>query len=195
MESKAIKLMSNEELLGLLVGVPADSLHFEKLSDIIEAPLSVYGIGEKRGKKLEAAAELFRRIAIEKANPITVIHGPEDAAHALFPRVRFEKKEHFILMCLNTKNHVIGISDISIGSLSASVVHPREVFKEALARSAAAIIVAHNHPSGDPSPSREDIGVTQRLVKAGKILDIPILDHIILGDGRFTSFKEKGLMN
>ena len=100
-----------------------------------------------------------------------------------------------MLVCLDTKNHVTDISDISVGSLTASVVHPREVFKEAVSRSAASVIIAHNHPSGDPSPSREDIAVTQRLVKAGKVMDIPVLDHIILGNNRFISLKEKNMMN
>ena len=95
---------------------------------------------------------------------------------------------------MNTKNHIIGIKDVSIGSLTASVVHPREVFETAIMHHAAAMILIHNHPSGDPSPSREDISVTERLVKAGKVMDIPVLDHIILGDERFVSMKEKNLM-
>ena len=123
-----------------------------------------------------------------------IVHGPEDVAHYAMPRFRFEQKEHFAVMLLNTKNHILGLTDVSVGSLSASIVHPREVFQTALRYAAAAMILIHNHPSGDPSPSREDINVTQRLVKAGKIMDIPVLDHIILGDNRFVSIKEKGLL-
>ena len=193
--TKQIKEMSNAELVSLLVGVGAENLHISKLSDILEAPATVYGIGEKRKRKLEAVGEIVRRLNIEQTEPKYTIHGPEDAAHILFPRVKFEQKEHFMLVCLDTKNHVTDISDISVGSLTASVVHPREVFKEAVSRSAASVIIAHNHPSGDPSPSREDIAVTQRLVKAGKVMDIPVLDHIILGNERFVSLKEKGMMN
>ena len=103
-------------------------------------------------------------------------------------------RRFFAVMLLNTKNHILGLTDVSVGSLSASIVHPREVFQTALRYAAAAMILIHNHPSGDPSPSREDINVTQRLVKAGKIMDIPVLDHIILGDNRFVSIKEKGLL-
>jgi DNA repair protein RadC len=111
------------------------------------------------------------------------------------PRYRFEQKEHFAVMLLNTKNHIIGMPEVSVGSLSASVVHPREVFRAAIDHAAAAMILLHNHPSGDPTPSREDIAVTDRLVKAGKVMDIPVLDHIVLGSERFTSFKEKGLIH
>ena len=190
-----VTTMSDKELLALLVGVNADSFHMESISDVLEAPMTLYGIGEKKALKVEAIGELVRRISSMQARKVETIHGPEDVAHVLMPRVKHEQKEHFMLMCLNTKNHVIAVSDISIGSISASIVHPREVFKEALARSAAAIIIAHNHPSGDPSPSREDINVTQRLAKAGKVMDIPLLDHIVLGDNRFVSLKEKGVMS
>ena len=95
---------------------------------------------------------------------------------------------------LNTKNSIVGIQEITRGSLSASIVHPREVYKAAILHNAASIILAHNHPSGSPSPSREDIAVTERILKAGKILDIPLLDHVIIGDPRFVSLKEKGII-
>jgi DNA repair protein RadC len=110
------------------------------------------------------------------------------------PHYRFEQKEHFAVLLLNTKNHVISMPEVSVGSLSASVVHPREVFRAAIDHAAAAMILLHNHPSGDPTPSREDIAVTERLVKAGKIMDIPVLDHVVLGRDRFISLKEKGLL-
>ena len=98
------------------------------------------------------------------------------------------------MLLLNTKNHILAMPTVSVGSLSASIVHPREVFQTAIQYAAAAMILLHNHPSGDPSPSREDIAVTERLVKAGKIMDIPVLDHIILGDNKFISLKEKGMV-
>jgi len=186
--------MSNAELLSAVLGVAEGALQYENLTDIMHAPTSVKGIGEKKKAKLFAVRELARRMM--KVSPkIDVVHGPEDVAHFAMPRYRFEDKEHFAIVVLNTKNHIIAMPDISIGSLTASVVHPREVFREALKYPAASIILLHNHPSGDPSPSREDIAVTQRLVKAGKILDIPVLDHVIIGDNRFVSLKEKGLMN
>jgi len=102
--------------------------------------------------------------------------------------------ENFILLCLNTKNKIAGVHTVSIGSLNASIVHPREVFKAALLNNASGIICLHNHPSGDPEPSREDIEITHRLVNAGNILGINVLDHIIIGDGRYISLGERGLM-
>lgn len=155
---------------------------------------SVQGVGAVKAATILAAVELGRRLSQKAAEKVEIVHGPEDVAHYAMPRFRFEQKEHFAVMLLNTKNHILGLTDVSVGSLSASIVHPREVFQTALRYAAAAMILIHNHPSGDPSPSREDINVTQRLVKAGKIMDIPVLDHIILGDNRFVSIKEKGLL-
>lgn len=155
---------------------------------------SVNGVGDKKAAVIIAAVELGRRLAIRSAEKITVVHGPDDAARYAMPRFRFERREHFAVMLLNTKNHILGMADISIGSLSASIVHPREVFRAAIDFAAASMILFHNHPSGDPSPSREDIAVTNRLTKAGKIMDIPVLDHIILGHDQFLSLKERGIM-
>ena len=156
---------------------------------------AVHGVGAVKAATVLAALELGRRISQKAAEKVEIVHGPEDAAHYAMPRFRFEQREHFAVMLLNTKNHILGLTDVSVGSLSASVVHPREVFRAALRYAAAAMILIHNHPSGDPSPSQEDISVTQRLVRAGKIMDVPVLDHIILGDGRFTSLKEKGMLS
>jgi DNA repair protein RadC len=103
-------------------------------------------------------------------------------------------EENFVILCLNTKNKIAGVHTVSIGSLNASIVHPREVFKAALLNNANGIICLHNHPSGDPEPSRDDIETTHRLVNAGNILGIKVLDHIIIGDGRYISLKERGLM-
>ena len=103
-------------------------------------------------------------------------------------------EENFIILCLNTKNKIAGVHTISIGSLNASIVHPREVFKVALLNNANGIICLHNHPSGDPEPSREDIEITHRLANAGNILGINVLDHIIIGDGRYISLGERGTM-
>ncbi|SHK51090.1 DNA repair protein RadC [Selenomonas ruminantium] len=153
------------------------------------------GVGKVKAATLQAAAELGRRLSVQQASKIEIIHGPEDVAHYAMPRFRFEQKEHFAVLLLNTKNHILGMPEVSVGSLSASVVHPREVFRAAIDYAAAAMILLHNHPSGDPTPSREDVAVTERMVKAGKIMDIPVLDHVVLGNGRFTSFKEKGLLH
>ena len=125
------------------------------------------------------------------------IKEPGDAALILGKRLEGESKENFLILTLNTKNRVLGCHTISMGSLTASVVHPREVFQAAILDNAASIILSHNHPSGDPNPSREDILVTERLVRAGKLLDIPVLDHIVIGEGErreFVSMKNKGLM-
>ena len=105
-----------------------------------------------------------------------------------------EPEEHFCIFCLNAKNKIVGVHTISIGSVNATIVHPREVFKAALLNNASAIICFHNHPSGDPEPSREDIETTSRLVEAGEILGIRVLDHIIIGEQRYLSMREKGLM-
>ena len=153
------------------------------------------GVGQVKAATLQAAIELGRRLSVQSAAKIQVVHGPEDVARYAMPRFRFEQKEHFAVMLLNTKNHIIGMPEVSVGSLSASVVHPREVFRAAIDFAAASMILLHNHPSGDPTPSREDIAVTERLVKAGKVMDIPVLDHVVLGCERFTSLKEKGLIH
>jgi DNA repair protein RadC len=105
-----------------------------------------------------------------------------------------EPEEHFCILCLNTKNKIVGVHTISIGSLNASIVHPREVFKAAMLNNASALLLLHNHPSGDPEPSREDIEITHRLVNAGNILGINVLDHVVIGDGRYISLKEQGMM-
>ena len=126
------------------------------------------------------------------------ISSPEDAAEiaSKFFEDMATDREVFAVMLLNTKNRVIGINVVSVGSLTASVVHPREVFKAACLANATNIILTHNHPSGDPAPSKEDISITSRLVQAGRLMDIPVLDHIVIGDntGRSISFKANDLI-
>ena len=160
----------------------------------VAALAKIDGVGKVKAATLQAAIELARRLAVQQSAKIQMITGPEDVARYAMPHYRFEQKEHFAVLLLNTKNHVISMPEVSVGSLSASVVHPREVFRAAIDHAAAAMILLHNHPSGDPTPSREDIAVTERLVKAGKIMDIPVLDHVVLGRDRFISLKEKGLL-
>ena len=183
---------SNAELISMLLGVPEFNLKMHELSDIVQAPRSIEGVGEKKEAKLYALQEVTRRLMAQNSHQRDTIHGPEDAAHILMPKFRYELKEHFSVMLLDTKNYVLAIPTVSIGSLSASIVHPREVFTEILKYPTASVILAHNHPSGDPSPSREDISVTERLIKCGKVMDIPVLDHIIIGDNKYISLKEKG---
>ncbi len=185
-------IYSDGELLSLATGIDPDKFS-GNVQETFDNPRSIDGIGKRKALAVFAVKELSKRL-LQKKNNLRIIHGPEDAAEYVQEHLALEKKEHFCEILLNTKNHIIGWQVISVGSLTASVVHPREVFAPAVLHHAAAIIVAHNHPSGDPTPSKEDIQVTQRLVKAGKIMDIQILDHIIIGDNNFVSMKEKELM-
>ncbi len=119
---------------------------------------------------------------------------PAEVAAFLAPEMACMDREQFMVLLLNTKNRIIGTNVVSIGSLNASIVHPREVFRPAILAPCAAVILAHNHPSGDPSPSMEDMELTKRLDEAGKILGIKVLDHVVIGETSYFSFKEKGLM-
>ena len=127
---------------------------------------------------------------------VPVIRSPEEVYQAAKQLLALHEKpqEHFCILCLNTKNKIVGVHTISIGSLNASIVHPREVFKAAILNNASRIICLHNHPSGDPEPSKEDIEITRRLVEAGEIIGIEVLDHVIIGEQRYLSMKERGLM-
>ncbi|MGM0835942.1 MAG: RadC family protein [Bacillota bacterium] len=154
--------------------------------------MSIKGIGSAKAVQIMAAVELGRRIHRLQYEDRYVIRSPEDAANYVMEDMRFLTQEHFVCLYLNTKNQVLHQQTIFIGSLNASIVHPREVFKEAFRRSAASFICLHNHPSGDPSPSREDIDVTKRLNECGKLIGIELLDHLIIGDQKFISLKEKG---
>lgn len=148
------------------------------------------GLGRAKASIIIAALELGRRIASAEPLLRDSITSPEDGVALLMPRLRYEAKEHFLVVLLNSKNKVLEIKQISEGSLNSSVVHPREVFAPAVLHHAAAILTAHNHPSGDPTPSKEDKALTNTLVQAGKYMGIPVLDHIIIGDARYFSFKE-----
>ena len=154
----------------------------------------LHGLGKAKASVIKAALELGRRSV--SADPMTrpVVNSPQDIAHLVMEEMRYLDREHFRIVSLTTKNHVLGISEISVGSLNSSLVHPRECFKEAIRRNSNAIILLHNHPSGDPTPSKEDIAVTQRLAEGGGILGIEVLDHVIIGDNRYISFKERGIL-
>lgn len=163
----------------------------ELINMTVEDFKEIEGITNSIAEKLVAAIALAKKLARQELPDMFQIHSPEDAAKYL-QWMRYEEQEKFVCLYLNTKNQVIREKVIFVGSLDASVVHPRECFKEAVKCSAANIIIAHQHPSGDPSPSREDIKATKRFHEAGEIIGINVLDHIIIGDGRFTSLKEKG---
>ena len=184
---------SDHELLSLATGIGMDKLTGD-LREILDHPGHIDGVGKRKTLAIFAVKELAKRLMQREARKVTVIREPRDAADFAMPCFRQEDKEHFAVLLLNTKNHVLGLRTVSVGSLTASIVHPREVFEMAVMHHAAAIILLHNHPSGDPTPSSEDIAVTGRLVKAGQVMDVPVLDHVVLGDGRFVSMKEKGML-
>lgn len=158
------------------------------LHDLLKIPW----VGLAKASQIKAAIELSRRIALEDGGVRPAIKTPQDVAALLMEKMRYLDREHFMVLLLDTKHQVLGVETVSIGSLNSTVVHPRELFKTAIKRSAAAVILAHNHPSGDPNPSPEDLAVTGRLVEAGRILGIEVLDHVIIGDGRYYSFKKDG---
>lgn len=154
----------------------------------------INGIGIAKACQIKSCIEIGKRLLTSKEKDNVKISSPDDIAYLVMEDMRYLSKEHFRAIFLNTKNIVISIKDISIGSLNSSIVHPREVFIEAIKMSAASLIVCHNHPSGDPSPSEEDIKVTKRLKEAGNILGIDLLDHLIIGDGRYISLREKNII-
>lgn len=155
---------------------------------------AINGIGLAKACQLKAAFELGRRLAASIDAPRPTITNPEDASTLVKEEMRLFREEHFYVLFLDTRNGVIAQEDITKGTLNASIVHPREVFNPAISRRAAAVIVVHNHPSGDPAPSKEDLALTARLKQAGDIIGIPLLDHLVIGDNRFVSLKERGLM-
>lgn len=152
------------------------------------------GIGPDKAVTIKASLELGCRLATLPRETGGSITNPGQVAELFMEELRYKKKEFFKILLLNTKNHIIAKEEISVGSLSASIVHPREIFNLPLRKSAASVILCHNHPSGDPSPSPEDLEVTRRLVDAGNILGITVRDHLIIGDGCYFSFREKGLI-
>lgn len=170
---------------------------FGSLNAILREPPSglmrVRGVGRRVAARLRAARDLGRRFcAAEQQAPKLYLSGPDDVADLLLGEMSGLDREHFRAILLDTKNRILGLRTISIGSLNSSVVHAREVFKAAVSESAQAIVLVHNHPSGLPEPSEEDLAVTGRLVEAGRILGIEVLDHIVLGAQGFVSLKERG---
>ncbi|MEI2282445.1 RadC family protein [Paenibacillus polysaccharolyticus] len=157
--------------------------------------LSIKGVGKVRAKQVIATLQLARRLGRPAVNTPQIIRRPQDAIGLLMPEMRYLQQEHFVVLFLNTKNHLIGRpKTLSIGSLNAAIVTPHMVFRVAVKLSSASIICVHNHPSGDPTPSPEDTQLTKRLVESGSIVGVAVLDHLVLGDGTYTSLKEQGFM-
>jgi DNA repair protein RadC len=201
--------LSAQEVLAVLLGrgisgesvmVTAQRLlsEFGGLKGVAEASLEelskVRGIGLAKAAQLKAAVELGARTdgragGDEKVSLTT----PEEVVAAVGGRLRDKKKEYFLALFLDTRNRLIRTAEISVGSLDSSIVHPREVFKEAVAASAASVIFVHNHPSGDTEPSPDDVTLTKRLVEAGEIMGIDVLDHVIIGGREYLSLKREGL--
>ncbi|QTM99959.1 DNA repair protein RadC [Sediminibacillus dalangtanensis] len=201
--------LSNQDLLAILLGTGTKDesvttlsqrvfMHFEGLHLLKDATIeeltAIRGIGTAKGVLILAAIEFGKRLYRFRPEERYVIRSPEDGADYIMEEMRNLNQEHFVCLFLNTKNQILHRQTIFIGSLNASIVHPREVFREAVKRSAASIICAHNHPSGDPSPSQEDIHVTKRLSECGKMIGIELLDHLVIGDRKFVSLKEKGYL-
>jgi len=201
--------LSAQEILALILGrgvknesvmVTSQKLlsRFGNLKGVANASMEeltqTKGIGPAKAAQIKAALELSKRLEIDVDEKTkAVLKSPEDVAAAVRSRLKGKKKEHFLIICLDTRNRLINCKQISIGSLDTSIVHPREVFKEAVSSSAASVIFVHNHPSGDPEPSKEDIELTKRLAKAGEIVGIDVLDHVIVCDKSHSSLKAKNL--
>jgi len=152
------------------------------------------GIGLAKAAQIKAAFELGKRLATSVEGPRPIIRNAADAAALVMEELRHREQECLAAIFLDARNQVIRVRVLMIGTLTGSPAHPREVFKEALAHGCASLIICHNHPSGDPTPSADDVALTARLAQAGEIMGIPLLDHLIVGDGRFVSLKEAGRM-
>lgn len=156
--------------------------------------LKIEGIGPGKASTLMAAVELGKRIAASRKTEKYVADDPDMIADMFMEDLRYEKKEYFKSVILNTKSEIVAVDNVSVGELSSTIVHPREVFSRAIRKSAYGVVFVHNHPSGDPTPSSEDIATTERLVEGGRILGIKVLDHVIIGDGRYESMRSLDLI-
>ncbi|HUV56649.1 MAG TPA: DNA repair protein RadC [Dehalococcoidales bacterium] len=204
-----ISALSAQEILALILGrgisgesvmVTAQRLlsRFGNLKGIADASVEelsqIKGIGLAKAAQIKAAFELANRLeGYAELGDKPIVKTPEDVVGLVRGRLRGKKKEYFLAILLDTRGHLIKVSEISVGSLDTSIVHPREAFKEAISASAASVIFVHNHPSGDPEASEDDVKLTKRLAEAGEIVGIDVLDHIIIGDKNHLSLKGKGL--
>jgi DNA repair protein RadC len=209
LQKHGAEALSSQELLALVIGrgVSKKSVmtiaqelltRFGNIKTISEATIEelsqIKGIGLAKAAQIKACFELGKRQDLEPELKDFDIKDPQSVVKAIRASIKDKAKEHFKLILLNARNKIIGISTISIGSLNASIVHPREVFKDAIMHGAYSVVLAHNHPSGDSEPSEDDLMITKRLVEAGKILDIKVTDHIIITKNGYFGFKEKNLI-
>jgi len=201
--------LSTAELLAIIMGsgTHGDSVlmtsqkllsEFGNLQNIAQATVAemstVRGIGKAKALQIKAALELANRLGDPDYRSGEPVQSPQEAIKSVQSKLKGKKKEHFYLLCLDTRNRVTNVDQISIGNLDSSIVHPREVFKTAISCLAASVIFVHIHPSGDLEPSSEDINLTKRLTEAGELVGIPVLDHIIVCDKDFTSLKSRNLI-
>ena len=208
MDYKDLSNLSNNndtELLSIILGTKPEIIK-EAIAEYNSVPnfinnysvkdiLKIKGLGKGTITKLEALWELYNRFSInKKLEKNYIISKPEDIYDLVKDDMKYFEQEHFRILMLNTKNIVINIKDIFIGASDSSVIETRKVFKEALKYNAKNITICHNHPSGDPNPSKEDVNISLKIKEAGKIIGIDLLDHIIIGDNRFISLKYKGVI-
>ena len=196
--SYGVGSLSNTELIALIIrtGTKENSaleLAGKIINEFESGIVSFYGIGKSKACAIAAAAEIGRRLTQKKSSMAT-INSADDVASFMMPELRHLKKECFVSLLMDVKGKVFHIDRVSIGELSGAPAHPREVFTLAVRMSAASVIFVHNHPSGDSSPSKEDVVTTKRLCESGKILGIKVLDHVIIGDGEYTSMADMGLI-
>ena len=201
--------LSAQEILALILGrgTRGESVieisqklvsRFGSLQGIVNASVEeltqTKGIGPAKAAQIKGALELSRRLEADVSEkPKPVLKSPDDVAAEVRSKLKGKKKEHFLVLCLDTRNRLLGSKPVSIGSLDTSIVHPREVFKEAVSSCAYLVHIACKHPSSDPEPSNEDIELTRRLAKAGEIIGIDVLDHIIVCDKSYLSLKARNL--
>ena len=203
-----VNALSSAELLAIILrtGVQDENVvrvaqrllaGFGNLAGLAQANMdelmSKKGLGPAKVAQLKAALELGRRMLVESPEERPQVRSPADAANLVMSEMGLLEQEHLRIMLLDTKNRVLGTPEVYVGSLNTSVIRVGELFREAIRANCASLIVVHNHPSGDPTPSPEDVAVTRQIVEAGKLLDVDVLDHLVIGQQRFVSLKERGL--
>ena len=208
-----LKGLSDSDLLAILLRTGTSEMNVQELADYLltdqqshahsllrlydlsyEQLQQVKGIGEVKALQIKAVFELSKRVSQEKYQTLLTVNHPQALADYFMEVLRHEKSECFVVAFLDTKCKMMGYEMVSKGSLTASIVHPREVYKLAIQKSAYSIIVLHNHPSGDPTPSMEDIHMTKRLKEVGEIVGIKLLDHLIIGDSIYKSLREESYL-